>query len=251
MDKMYPAAIEVMTAALDTFAEMVPPPVKVLCKDGFFFRYKEQTLQQAIVQKLARIISGLNAALILLQAGYVQEQGALQRIMDEFQEDVTFLTHALNSGEVTDLHKAYLAAFYEEEFDVSTPMESSQKRPMIPRQKIRAFIARIENGGIDPSRGGEMARTLSKVYSGYVHGASPHIMEMYGGSPRKFHVGGLLGTPRVTDHAGDLWNYFYRGLIAFGITAVAFGHEKLYRDLRDFSIEFEKSGGKSYSKPAV
>jgi hypothetical protein len=58
----------------------------------------------------------------------------------------------------------------------------------------------------DPSRRIELYRTISKVYSGFVHGASPHIMEMYGGDPPHFHTKGMLGTPRIEEHADDLWN---------------------------------------------
>ena len=36
---------------------------------------------------------------------------------------------------------------------------------------------------MDPSRGIGVARTVSKAYSGYVHAASPQIMDMYDGDP--------------------------------------------------------------------
>jgi len=46
-----------------------------------------------------------------------REQAALQRTLDEFTEDLMFLCFGLIFHEITDLHKKYLAAFYEEEFD--------------------------------------------------------------------------------------------------------------------------------------
>src|SRR6202044_3262131 len=45
----------------------VPPPVRKPWRDSFVFRYAEQTIQQAIVQKLARMISGLHAIKVLME----------------------------------------------------------------------------------------------------------------------------------------------------------------------------------------
>src|SRR2546425_6291752 len=116
-------------------------------------------------------------------------------MLDEFQEDVTFLSSVI-SNDITDLHRTYLEAFYEEEFDKpNDAVGSTQKRSMVSRQKVRAYIARIERSGLDASRAVEVTRTISKAYSGYVHGASPHIMEMYGGNPPRYHVAGLVATP--------------------------------------------------------
>lgn len=91
IDDLYDDALRSMTSTLASFEKRVPPPQRVPYKDGFVFRYTEQTIEQAIIQKLARLISGLHAARILLDHGFFQEQAALQRMLDEFREDVMFL----------------------------------------------------------------------------------------------------------------------------------------------------------------
>ena len=60
-----------------------PEPVKV--NEGHALRYKKEhhCLEIAILQKLARYISGLNAFLLLLEAGYTQELGAIFRTLNE------------------------------------------------------------------------------------------------------------------------------------------------------------------------
>ena len=213
-------------------------------KDSFVFRYAERTVQQAIVQKLARLVSGLHAARILLDGGFVQEQGALQRMLDKFREDLMFLSLAVVRGDATPLLPEYLAAFYEEEFDNEDPLKSTQRRPMIPRKRIRAYLATIKGGTLDPSSRAEVSRTLSKGYSGYVHAASPHIMEMYGGNPPVFHVRGMLGTPREAEHRQDFWNYVYRGILAFAFAAMAFGDKELLDRIRSYRDEFERQSGR-------
>ena len=245
MDKLYSQTLHHMETTLAGLATCVPAPQRVPILDSFAFRYVEKSIHQAIVQKLARIVSGLHAARTLLEAGLLQEQAALHRILDETQEDVTFLAYGIIGGEVTELHSRYLDAFYEEEFDKpEDPVASTQKRPMVSRDKVRAFIARIEGNSLDPSRGVAVTRTVSKAYSGYVHGASPQIMEMYGGNPPYFHVSGMRDTPRFSDHEHDLWNYFYRGICAFGFAAKAFGDDALFTKIRTYLDEFEKQSGR-------
>ncbi len=228
---------------LASFEKRVPPPQRVPYKDGFVFRYTERTIEQAIVQKLARLISGLHAARILLDHGLFQEQAALQRMLDEFREDVMFLSYAATRNDVTDLHREYLAAFYEEEFDHEDPLRATQRRPMVPRRRIHAYISRIEGTDVDPSTGVAVSRTLSKAYSGFVHGASPQIMDMYLGNPARFHVAGMLGTPREDDHRHDFWSYVYRGICTFGLAAAVFGDIALLEAIRRYRDEFEQRSG--------
>lgn len=180
-----------------------------------------------------------------MEHGFVQEQASLQRILDELQEDVTFLSFGVIFNKWSKLHDDYLAAFFEEEFDADTAIDSTQKRPMIRREKIRAAIASMEIG-LDQSTSVKASRAVSKTYSGYVHAASPHIMDMYGGNPPKFHMQGMRGTARHVEHRADLWNYFFRGMISFGFAAKAFGENEIFASIRDFADGFAMRSGKNY-----
>jgi hypothetical protein len=245
--ELYDQALVNMERTVHTLAARVPQPQAVPYKDGFQFRHVERTVHQALVQKLVRTVSTLSATRLLMEHGFAQEQASMQRILDELQEDVTFLSFGIIFSKWSKLHDDYLAAFFEEEFDADTAMESTQKRPMIPRKKIRAAIASMEGAtGLDQSTGVEVTRTVSKAYSGYVHAASPHIMDMYGGNPPRFHMRGMRGTPRQIEHRADLWNYFYRGIISFGFAAKAFGDDEMFASIRDFADEFAKRSGKNY-----
>lgn len=238
-----------MESAFRSLESQIPPPRLVPFKHGFVYRYKEQSAHQALVQKLARVVSGLHSARLLHKNGFVQEQGAIQRMMDEFNEDILFLTLGLTVDKFTELHQSYLSAFYEEEFDnPNEAVSSTQKRAMVPRKKIRAYIARIAGRKFNPSLGIEVSRTVSKAYSGFVHGASPHIMDIYCGTPPKFCISGLTGTPRIKEHYEDLWNYFYRGLLSFIAVAKAFGNEDLFKKLRSYQNYFEKQSGTNFGE---
>jgi hypothetical protein len=207
MDQLYRQALGIMHQTFDILTRKAGKPQRQPMGKGFVYRYKEKSIYQAIVQKLARVLTGLQAISILNRAGLLQEQAALQRILDEFQEDIAFLCFGIIFNDMTELHKEYLAAFYEEEFDdPESAIRSTQKRLMIPRKKIRAFVSKVRGGGYDQSSMIEVGRTISKIYSGYVHGASPHIMELYFGSPPQFHISGGIDSPLYRDHTEDLLN---------------------------------------------
>jgi hypothetical protein len=116
MRRLFLQALAEIERAFRVFEQSVPPPQRKPWKSGFVFRYAEETIQQALVLKLARCISGLHAVDALLLRGLIQEQASICRVLDEIQEDVAFLAGAIITGEVTDLYKRYLAAFFEETF---------------------------------------------------------------------------------------------------------------------------------------
>ena len=242
MDQLYEQALTTMERAVDRLAKRVPPPQLVAHKGAFVFRHVEKLVGQAIVQKLVRMVSTLDAARLLQNHGFVQEQGALQRILDEIQEDILFLAVGVVVDDLTPLHQRYLDAFFKEEFDAADAIESSQKRDTVPRQKIRAYNAR--RAGPNPSQQGKVFRTISKAYSGYVHVASPHVMDMYEGNPPRFHMRGMRGTPRQYEHQEDLWNYFYRGTKALVCAAKVLGDDILFNEIYQFNQWFEQTSVK-------
>ena len=197
---------------------------------GMAFRFQEKDIRQAMILKLAHVQSSVRAAKSLLDKGFVQEQAILQRIIDEVNDDITFLFLAVTNDEITDLHKKFLDAFWEEEID------SEQRRSMIPRREIREYLKRSMGAGF-----AEASKTVRKVYSGFVHGGYPQIMNMYGGNPPHFHTKGMLGTPRMEEHANELWNSMYRSFASHILVAKAFGAEKHVKILNEHRIKLEQN----------
>jgi len=246
METDFEKMLDLMELSFRYFEEAMPSKPKLVDMPfGNVYRFKEKDLYQALIQKLARVQSTVRAAYVLLQNGYVQEQAMLHRVIDETNEDILFLVLPEKNDTINLLHERYLSAFWEEEFDGSgDPIKSKQKREMIPRKKIRAYIANVQGKAMDPSREIELRRTLSKAYSGFVHGASPHIMDSYGGNPPHFHTQGLLGTPRIEPHSRDLWSCMYRSFVSHIFVAKALGEEKYVEILTKYKEKFESNAKK-------
>jgi hypothetical protein len=225
--QFFAPTLKVLEGTFRLLEARIPPPIRKSWKDGFVFRYAERTIHQAIVQKLARTISGLHAIDVLLAQGLFQEQGMIQRALDEIDEDIAFLSLAVIHGELTRLHQEYLDYFYAEEFgDPSDIMASHTSRGMVKREKIRAYVSRNLHGE-EGSRANVVGKIITKSYSGFIHAASPHIMDMYGGWPPRFDISGDIGTLRDAA-ANDALNYFLRALHSMAFAAKAFGDQALF-----------------------
>ena len=237
--------LKLLAGAFDVLFTLLEKPERQQFDYGYVYRYKEKSAHQAIIQKLARLITGLQAIVIMNRSGFLQEQATLQRTLDEFDQDILFLCHAIIFNDWTEHHYAYLDAFYQEEFDKpGSAIESSQRRPMVRRDKIVAFISKDRDTGYDQSSTIKVMRTINKTYSGFVHGASPQLMELYYGNPPSFHLFGSKDSPFYRDASGDILNYFYRAILTFANSAKAFGHELLFKKIYDFSIKFAKASGR-------
>jgi len=244
-ERRYRHVLGCMDETLLRLAAAVPQPKRVPNLDSFVYRYSEKNIHQAIVQKLACCISSLRAALLLMEHGYIREQAALQRMLDELEEDINFLAFGLIQNDITDLHRKYLDAFYEEEFDPETGKHLANNRRGNPRRKeVQAYLAKIQ--GDDPYGFTQVMRTISKTYSGYVHAASPQSMDLYIGDPPRFHTSGMAGTYRQDEHREDLWNIFYRGILTFAYATKAFGDDNLFEKIRNFSAHFASEKGHDY-----
>lgn len=113
---------------------------------------------------------------------------------------------------------------------------------MVRRWNIRDYISRIDPAG-DPSSATTLYRTIYSVYFGYVHGASPQIMELFGRNPPRFQINGMSGTPLHESHGYDLYNPFFRAIISFSVAAKAFGDDELYQSLHTYHLEFDSLSG--------
>jgi hypothetical protein len=198
--------------------------------------------------KCVRSLSSLNAAVVLLRHGYVQEVGVLCRCVDEYCEDVLFLATPLGeNGSVSQNQTRFVEEFFQEEFSADERGElESVPRHRVPRDKVRAAIARIEGLGINPHDAGRVFRTLGKAFSGYVHAAYVHIMELYGGPAlgrAKFHVRGMLGTPRIAEWQANLSHNAYRFAIALEVVAKRSGDIGVMDFVRGARGRFEQGAG--------
>lgn len=231
---------------------VIEKPEYIKISNRNVFRYTNKTVNIAMIQLMARIISGLNSANLLIGHGLVQECNVLYRTLDEFQENITFLSKALLDNNITPLHQKYLDNFFEEEFDnVDSAFHSTQKRDLIPRDKIRAFIASMDENPVNRSDAQKNLETIDKFYSGFVHGTSTHIIDMYSDNPSKYSVRGLSEeAPSVAIAQRDFEEYLYQSIFSMLTIALSFSETEIYEKILSLRYDFEsKTARDDYECP--
>jgi len=237
MEDVFNRVMAELEEAFRRLEEQVPPPIKEGHRDGFVLRYAEKTPQQAMLQKFARLISGLHSLRLLLLSGFLQEMGVIQRTLDDFEEDILFITLAVANDDMTDHHRQYLEYHWMEEQG-----EAGANRGQVHRKYIRAYVAK--HCGDDPSSMISAGRKIYKGYSGFVHGSGEAIIDMCMTDPPRYFLAGMLESQLYPDHQDDLWNYLYRGLVASTFMARLFSDEvlwnKRFRSLKGFEKAYRE-----------
>ncbi len=205
-----------------------------------FFRHKQQSDLLLCYLKGVKLISTLNAALVLFRHGYAQEIGAFCRMADDFFFEIMFFIKALGEAGPSKDQQRMFDDFFREEFEnPDHPLGSVQDRDNVPRRKIHAAFGQIAKDDLNPHDAQNTVSTVHKAFSGYVHGAYPHIMEMYGGNPPHFHMRGMLGTPRIREWEDQLVTYVYRAIMTAELTSRKFGLPAIEKSIRGLLVEFE------------
>lgn len=236
--------IRVLETCIIELLHSVKQPIRDDTPPRWGWRFANEGVAEAVLLKGVRIISALNSLVWLLRGGYVQEMGVICRTIDEFFVDIIFLLEGFPDKELTAPQRQFLEDFYQEEFDQpESPLESTQRRKTVRRQKIHAAVGRIMEDVVDPQQAQEMFRTLSQAFSGYVHGAYQHIMELYGGDPPRFHLDGMLDTPRIRAFEEYMEHNIYRGIQALMVIAIAFKREHVFTELLRIRTKFEQHTG--------
>lgn len=194
------------------------------------FRYKETDLELACILKMARVISSLNASLLLLPHGFVQEIGTLCRTIQEAHQGIFFLLEEHTDVKISDDQQQYLVDFFQEEYiDLANTAKGSKSRKRVPQQKIVASIGRQLSGIAEVSAQNARLRLLNDGLSGFIHYAYPHIMEMYGGrkSGPRFHLSGVPA--RIREYADELTHHVDRSFMMLGLVAIRLKEESVLK----------------------
>lgn len=217
-----------------------PPPIRAKIGSNVFFRYPQQSDSLLCYLKGVKLMSTLNAALVLFRHGYALEIGALCRMADDFCNEIMFFVKPLGEGGPSKDQVRMFDDFFREEFEnPDNLLGLPQARDNVPRRKINAAFGQLVKDELNPHDAQNTLATIHKAFSGYVHGACPHIMEMYGGNPPHFHMRGMLGTPRIVEWEGQLITYVYRAIMATELICRKLELPEIEKAVRGLLVEYK------------
>lgn len=162
-------------------APLMPP--RGVSEEGDVVRleFREHTPHAAMIGKSIRAVSGIRAALVLADRGYVTECAALLRMVSDFCIEITAVGEGLYSGGEPP---ASVRAFVDEYFShrPRTPeqlAEAERIRYVSREQLMKAELRLAERAKVDGERQRTLRRFLNMVYDAYVHGAYETTMDLY------------------------------------------------------------------------
>jgi len=237
-------AIQELEVALSRLVVKIGPPIYIAEAGKPRFRYTDPDPIKLMVLKTVRVVSGLNAATVLLEAGYIIEMGVLFRTIDDYIDEITFVGETVESGATTTDQKRFIEAFFEDDTRTTTELLQDQPRHhRVERKKIHASLERVLGRYLPKTPGlvRRMSRAIDDVYSGVVHGSLTSIMELYDGDQERFRVSGMLGHRLMRVYRVELAHYTHRALNTLGIIALFLGLVDLGDHLRDARVAFEAS----------
>jgi hypothetical protein len=238
------AGLDQCVQALSTSFEL---PERVTINDDWYvFRHAEKSDLLLQFMKLVKIASHNNAALVLIRKGYVYEIYALCRMIDEACEDIHFLEAPLGEDDKPSKYQLrFFEDFFQEEFSGQDLVESQNPRDRVPRHRIRAALTKHWADGVkrDTSREIKIGKVLYGTFSGFVHGAYVHLMELFGGSPLRFHTHGMMETPRIWECLRNQLNYVFRSLLAVEAVAQRTYRQDVFNRALDLNIALARQAG--------
>lgn len=167
------------------------------------FRYSDADIRHFCLLKAVRVVSALNAGLKLARGGYIQEIGVLLRTIAEFTTHIEFVIDPNDD----EKHKAevekYLRAFFSdgERFPGAEIVKAQVRQGFVHESlgKTLDKIAEQQGDTVDRVPAATLYSNTYRIFSNYVHGKYPEIMDLYGGTPGRFHLQGMSGTPKDSE----------------------------------------------------
>lgn len=228
-DLAFSAAIDALSAALHEFVQTIPVPVPIRTRNGKTYRYREKNDQQALVIKCVRLLSALRAIHTLLRSGLALDAGALMRVSDETSTDIMFLAAPrIFNTPLEPIHERYLKELFQEEFEVGEVLTRA-KRDRVSRSKINAYVARSYSATEDTHTPKATNELIEGVFSGFVHGAAVHIMDIFDG--RDFAIPLSSGDEPLLAFIEQFGHYIQRTIFGFCHTAIAIGRQDVFDTL--------------------
>lgn len=226
--QVFDDALAAAEKAFRTLEDALPPPIAVKTSHGWSPRYRPELLEHALLLKFARLVSVTSALRQLVESGHVHEQGILQRIADETGEDIFFLALGKQNG-IRSIHRQYLKHFWREEFEGAADPKSYRPRHMARRSEIRDYI---DKQMPSPAQTGQISRMIYGVFSGFVHGASTHIFDLFDPQTRRFRLtGNIHADEGRLGYLHNAANYPLRTLMAGVVVARLLGEAEAADEL--------------------
>lgn len=222
--------------------EQFPRPIYTKTPPFPRFEYEKIEREHVIITRLVRIISGLNAALILIKDGFIQELAVIIRTIDDFENEVYFLLE--DYPNLNDNQNKFITECAKHHYDPESMEQfGHNKRDIIKKRKIHASKARMLENVANKTKNQIITLNIADVFSGYVHGTMQCIMDMYGDTNpwSEYFFKGMKGNPKIEAWMPHICIYQHS---AFNVVSLVLFYLKMIKEsdeVTEIRKDFEKA----------
>jgi hypothetical protein len=190
-------------------------------------------------------VSGIRAALLLADAGYVAECGTILRTVSDFASEVFSICEGSRSGRQTEAQKDFLRQYFTPIASDPDAYDEQEKERFVTRDKLLTAHYRVAaetKGGTDPARLRKVLRFLAQGYDKYVHGAYITSMELYDGATAKFLVRGITLEEHKEIYKRAVASKLHEALASLVPVAVGMNMPSLAKEIEKAALQLYESG---------
>ncbi len=215
-------------------ARMLPSPVRVTESNGeYHWEFPQASASALQVAKSVRMVSGIRAALLLADNGFVMESASILRMVSDFSVEITAVGEGLQRGHLTKAQKTFVDQFFEPPARTREEYETQEKQFYVSRADLLKSEVRLANdASVDGERLLSLRRFVNKGYDSYVHGAYLTAMELYHGGTKEFEVAGTAWQRTRCVAKTAVAGKLHEVLVALEYMAALAGNSEVHAEVR-------------------
>lgn len=232
-------------------APLLPPRVAV---EGDLIRLllREHIPHSVMVGKSIRAVSGLRAAVLLAEAGYVSECASLLRMVSDFCTEITAIGKALHrGGQVSAAVQTFVDQYFTFKHRTPEALATAERTRYVTREELmKAEVRMAEETDVDPERVRTTKRFLNMAYDSYVHGAYESTMELCDPNQNEFMMRGHRSAEKRAEFIEAAFLKMHEVVIALEMTAALTAHEAVFHEARETRRKMDRLDPWKYSPRA-
>jgi hypothetical protein len=192
-------------------------------------QFREEGPPALLVGKLVRAVSGIRAALVLADSGFITEAGALLRIVSDFCTEVDAVSHAVHSGDTPKAVTEFVQQYFVPKPRTPEENEAAKKTRYVTREELlKVHVRRTQGTDIDGDHFRRLKRYLNVAFDAYVHGAYETTMELFDPKVGVFLMSGHPSADRRSEFHDAIAGKLHEVVVAIGLTAAALGAKTVH-----------------------
>lgn len=216
-------------------APLMPPRVVLEGQDYVRLEFRQHIPHTVMVGKVVRAVSGLYAARLLAEVGFVTECASLLRIVSDLCTEITVIAESLRrGGEPPRAVRDSVNQYFEPKPRTVDEFASKERRRHVSREELmKCDLRRAQGTTIDGERLRTVHRFLNMTYDAYVHGAYETTMELCDPRAGVFAMRGHPNADKRQEFVEAVFLKMHEVVIAIELTAALTAQAEVFEAARE------------------